>query len=58
MDYAILGARISPQQLGFYSRAYELGVNSYLCKPVDFAGFVDVIRKVGMYWMFLNETPG
>ena len=38
-------------------RAYELGVNSYLCKPVDFAGFVDVIRKAGMYWMFLNETP-
>lgn len=38
-------------------RAYELGVNSYICKPVDFAGFVDVIRKAGMYWMFLNETP-
>jgi CheY-like chemotaxis protein len=38
-------------------RAYELGVNSYICKPVDFAGFLDVIRKAGLYWMFLNETP-
>jgi CheY-like chemotaxis protein len=38
-------------------RAYELGVNSYLVKPVEFAGFVDVIRRAGMYWMFLNETP-
>jgi CheY-like chemotaxis protein len=38
-------------------RAYELGVNSYLVKPLEFAAFVDVIRRAGMYWMFLNETP-
>ncbi len=36
-------------------RAYALGANSYLCKPVDFHGFTDAIRQVGYYWMLLNE---
>jgi CheY-like chemotaxis protein len=38
-------------------RAYELGANSYLCKPVDFNAFVGVVRNAGMYWLLLNETP-
>lgn len=38
-------------------RAYALGVNSYLCKPVDFAGFIEIIRQAGMYWLFVNELP-
>jgi two-component system response regulator len=34
---------------------YELGANSYIRKPVDFAKFVDVVRQVGLYWLLLNE---
>lgn len=37
--------------------AYELGVNSYLCKPVEFQDFVEVVRQVGLYWLLLNEAP-
>ena len=37
--------------------AYELGVNSYLCKPVEFDAFVRVVRDIGLYWLLLNEPP-
>jgi two-component system, response regulator len=37
--------------------SYELGVNSYLVKPVDFDKFSDVINKLGMYWLLLNKSP-
>ncbi|MEL6406251.1 MAG: response regulator [Chloroflexota bacterium] len=37
-------------------RAYELGVNSYIIKPVDFDQFSETIAKLGMYWAVLN-TP-
>ena len=36
---------------------YDLGVNSYIQKPVDFARFVDAIRQLGLYWLMLNEPP-
>ncbi len=36
---------------------YELGVNSYIIKPLDFQQFVDVMRQVGFYWMMLNQVP-
>jgi DNA-binding NarL/FixJ family response regulator len=36
---------------------YDLGVNSYIVKPVDFQRFGDAVREVGMYWLLLNETP-
>lgn len=39
------------------ARGYELGVNSYIVKPVDFEQFSDSIRHIGYYWMLLNETP-
>ena len=39
------------------ARAYELGVNSYIVKPVDFAQFSDAVRQVGFYWLLLNESP-
>jgi len=38
-------------------RCYRLGANSYIRKPVDFIRFNDVIRQLGRYWLFLNETP-
>jgi two-component system response regulator len=34
---------------------YELGANSYIVKPLDFAQFIDVSRQVGLYWMLLNK---
>ncbi len=36
--------------------SYELGVNSYVRKPVDVASFFEAIRQLGMYWLLLNET--
>lgn len=38
------------------SESYQLGVNSYVVKPVDFAQFVDALRELGLYWLLLNET--
>jgi len=37
--------------------SYELGVNSYIVKPVDFAQFTEVVRQLGLYWLLLNEPP-
>jgi two-component system, response regulator len=40
------------------SECYEIGANSYIVKPVDFAQFSEVIRHLGLYWLSLNERPG
>lgn len=37
--------------------SYRLGVNSYIVKPVDFAGFTQTVQKLGLYWLLLNEPP-
>ena len=34
---------------------YQLGVNSYIVKPVDFKQFASSIRELGMYWLVLNK---
>ncbi|MEI7663513.1 MAG: response regulator [Bacteroidota bacterium] len=39
------------------SKAYELGANSYVVKPVDFESFFKVISDLGMYWLIINEPP-
>ena len=37
--------------------SYQLGVNSYIVKPVDFQQFVEATRTLGLYWLLLNEAP-
>jgi two-component system, response regulator len=36
---------------------YQLGVNSYLVKPVDFVHFTEAVRQLGLYWLLLNQQP-
>ena len=38
--------------------SYNLGVNSYIVKPVDFDGFMQAVAEIGLYWMVLNLPPG
>jgi CheY-like chemotaxis protein len=37
--------------------SYELGVNAYVVKPVDIQQFIEAIRKLGLFWVVLNEPP-
>jgi two-component system response regulator len=37
--------------------SYQLGVNSYIRKPVDFVQFVEAVRQLHLYWLILNESP-
>jgi len=36
---------------------YQLGVNSFVHKPVDVTAFFEAVRQLGMYWLVLNEMP-
>jgi len=38
-------------------RSYELGVNAFVVKPVDFTEFFKAIQDLGMFWAILNEPP-
>ncbi len=38
--------------------SYNLGVNSYVVKPVQFEAFMEAVSRVGLYWMQLNRAPG
>ena len=37
--------------------SYNMSVNSYVVKPVDFSRFTETVRQLGMYWMRLNQLP-
>jgi two-component system, response regulator len=37
--------------------SYQLGVNSYIQKPINFAEFQEVIRQLGFYWLAVNQPP-
>ena len=38
-------------------RSYQLGVNAYVIKPVDFHEFVNAIKELGVFWAVINEPP-
>ena len=37
--------------------SYDLGVNAYVVKPVEFAGFIDAVKELGVFWALINERP-
>ena len=39
------------------ARAYDLGANRYVRKPVDFLQFAEAVAHLGLYWLVLNEPP-
>lgn len=39
------------------NRAYDLGANSYLVKPVDFDPLLEMVKTLGLYWVVMNEKP-
>lgn len=38
-------------------KSYELGVNSYVRKPVNFTEFTEAVANLGVYWLLLNQQP-
>lgn len=38
-------------------RSYQLGVNAYVVKPVDFQQFVSSVKQIGFFWAVINEPP-
>jgi DNA-binding NarL/FixJ family response regulator len=37
--------------------SYQLGVNAYVVKPVDFHEFVDAVKELGLFWGIVNQPP-
>lgn len=37
--------------------SYELGINSYIVKPIDFENFARAVAELGFYWLVLNKSP-
>ena len=38
-------------------KCYELGVNAYVVKPVNFKDFLDAVKHIGVFWAIINELP-
>ena len=47
----------SSREQGDLFKSYELGVNAYVIKPVDFYDFVNAVRELGGFWGIVNEPP-
>lgn len=49
-------ALTSSRERSDVNRAYDLGINSYLVKPVAFDNLMQLVKALGLYWMILNEN--
>lgn len=47
----------SSRETADVDRAYELGANTYLAKPVEFDGLLEVVKVLHLYWLLLAEKP-
>lgn len=45
----------SKEDIDVYN-SYKYKANGFVCKPVDFDDFQDVVKKIGLYWCLVNET--
>jgi len=50
-------ALTSSRERSDVNRAYDLGINSYLVKPVAFDNLMQLVKALGLYWIVLNENP-
>jgi two-component system, response regulator len=48
----------SSQEERDLAMTYELGVNSYVVKPLDFNTFAEITRQAGYYWLAINRSAG
>jgi two-component system, response regulator len=39
------------------AQSYDMGINSYIRKPVDFNQFANAVEQLGLYWLVLNQPP-
>jgi CheY-like chemotaxis protein len=47
----------SSRQEGDLLAGYQLGINAYVVKPLDFNEFAEVVRELGVFWLMVNEPP-
>jgi CheY-like chemotaxis protein len=53
----VIAVMTSSEEDSDLNTCYDLGVNSYVVKPLDFQQFLNVAQHVGLYWMSLNKPP-
>jgi len=51
------GGPSAQKRIDFLARSYQLGVNAYIVKPVQFQEVVEAVKQVGAFWAVLNEPP-
>jgi CheY-like chemotaxis protein len=54
LPVVVLTSSQEPSEVG---RAYDLGANTYIMKPVEFDALLEVVRTLHLYWMVLAERP-